>query len=125
MDPKPATHPLNRLAMLLFALANIHPASAATRYLTVVNDDARTVEMVEVAPAGSGAFEPLGLPSPLIGGRGGQGTAEVPPGPCVRDLRVVYRDTSVLTVTAWNTCRNAVIHISAARRAGLRQSRPT
>ncbi len=111
----------------LLALAGVTAVAHATpptHYLTWINDDDRSVVMVEAAPVGSGAFTSLGLSAPLLGGREGQATVTLPPGPCVRDLRVVYRDTSMLTVTAWNTCRNAVIHIGAARRAALRQNLP-
>ncbi|MGN6094362.1 MAG: hypothetical protein ACTHOL_18585 [Luteibacter jiangsuensis] len=99
-------------------------APAATHYLLIINDDDRAVVMVQVAPADAGAFEPLDLPRPLIGGREGQATVAVPPGPCLRDLRIVYRDTSTLTLTAWNTCRQSTVHVGASRHAGLRQRHP-
>lgn len=110
--------PSNVLTLLLFLLAAT-PVAATTRYITVVNDDFRTVVQVEVARVGSRDFLAIDIPMPLIGGREGQGTAVIPPGACRRDLRIVYRDANTLTVTGWDTCRQSVLHIGAAHQAAL------
>lgn len=111
-----ALKPLLALALFLFAAG---PAAAASHYLTIVNDDFRAVVQVELAPAGSRDFQPLDIPSPLNGGREGQATVVIPAGACRRDLRIVYRDASTLTVTGWNTCSQPVLHIGAAHQAAL------
>lgn len=108
------------LVVLLWATGPA-PATPASHYLTWINDDDRTVVLLETAPAGSSTFEPVVLAAPLIGGRSGQETTALPTSPCLRDLRIVYRNSTVLTVSGWNVCRQSVIHIGAARRAGLRQ----
>lgn len=112
------------LGLAGWLLAGSAQASPPTHYLRIVNDDSRTIIRIELAPAGIRAFEPLEAAYPLVGGRDGQATAAVPAGPCLRDLRIIYRDSTTLTVTAWNTCRQAVIHIGAARQADLRQHPP-
>lgn len=99
-------------------------AAPPTRYLTVINDDDRTIQAVEISPADTATFEPMALPSPLVGGRAGQATVGVPDGACARNLRVIYRDNTVLTISNWNVCRQAVLHVGAARLAGLRQRHP-
>lgn len=109
------------LAMGLLWASSSALAATPTRYLTVINDDDRTVERVEISAAGSAEFKVLPLASPLEGGRAGQATASVPEGACPRDLRVIYRDGTVLMVTAWNVCRQTVLHVGAARLAGQRQ----
>lgn len=117
--------PARILGLAGWGRAGSAQASPPTHDLTIVNDDQRAIVRVELADAGISACTLLDLPSPLIGGHEGQATAVVPPGPCLRDPRVIYRDSTTLTVTARNTCRQAVIHIGAARQAGLRQHPPT
>ena len=100
------------------------PAEAATRYITIVNDDSRTVVQVDMALAGTRDFQTLDISTPLIGGREGQATAVIPTGACLRDLRVIYRDSSLLTVTGWTVCRQSVFHIGAVHQAAARQRQP-
>lgn len=118
MDPITRQTHLRLLAVLLLA-GMTHPARAATRYLTIINDDDRAIVLIEMSVADTRSFAPLDIPSPLIGGRDGQATAVVPAGPCRRDLRIVYRDASTLTVTGWDSCHQSMLHVGAARRAAL------
>lgn len=100
------------------------PVEARTHYLTLINDDDRTITAVEAAPTGTRAYQSLATGSPLIGGRSGQATVTLPARPCRWDLRVVYRDNSLLTITGWDACRQTVVHFGAARQAAMRQGRP-
>lgn len=115
------------LALLIVcfsALPACVQALGATRYLVVNNDDDRTITEVEAAPAGTQNYAALDTGCPLIGGRSGQATVALPALGCRWDLRVVYRDNSLLTVTGWNACRQAIVHFGAARQAALRQRQP-
>lgn len=107
-------------AVVLPAMAVGEPG---THYLTVVNDDDRSVVMIQIRALDEPTFTPVEAPQ-LEGGRAGQATVALLPGPCLRDLRFVYRDSTVLTVSRWNSCRQSSIHIGVARRAGLRQHPP-
>lgn len=111
---------MTAIAMLAITI----PAQARTDYLTLINDDDRTITEIEAAPAGTKNYGPLDTGGPLIGGRNGQATITLPAQPCRWDLRVVYRDNSLLTITGWDACRQTVVHVGAARQAAMRQGRP-
>lgn len=102
----------------------ILPAHAATHYLTLINDDAVPATSVEAAPTGTNDYRPLDTAGSLQGGRAGQVMVAFPEGQCVFDIRVTYPDRGPLTVTGWNICRQPVIYLGKARRAGLRQADP-
>jgi hypothetical protein len=117
----PGGAPLACLLMCVATFPAPAEATGATHYLTLINDDDRSVTAVEARPAGDRAFQPLDIGDPLGGGRAGQATVAMPAGPCRWDLRVVYRDNALLTITGWNVCRQPVLRFGAARQAALRQ----
>ncbi|WP_157006238.1 hypothetical protein [Luteibacter yeojuensis] len=111
-------HPFAFATLLLTVLS---PAHAATHYLTIVNDDAVSALAIEATPHGSEVPSVLDTAGALQGGRAGQATVSFPSGVCVVTLRVTYADRGPLTITDWNVCRQSVIYLGQARRAGLRQ----
>ncbi|WP_369929875.1 hypothetical protein [Xanthomonas sp. NCPPB 2632] len=107
------------LAVLLLAVMS--PTRAATHYLTLVNDDAVSALAIEATPQGSSTAQRLDTAGALQGGRAGQATVSFPSGVCLVTLRVTYADRGPLTITDWNVCRQSVLYLGQARRAGLRQ----
>ena len=109
-------------AVLVLSLAGLPTASAhaASHYLTLINDDARTVHVVEVAPAGTSAWAPLDLGGPLIGGSAGQATVRFGVGrPCKEDLRIIFAEKASLVVTDLDVCRVSTLHLGRARATAL------
>jgi hypothetical protein len=93
--------PVFLTALLLATSAHAGPANT-THYLDLVNRAHDSVVLLEVAPAGSSAFQEHPLGSPLPGG-GGSTTIEIADEGCLYDMRfkfgngrtLIYKDVDV------------------------------
>lgn len=81
-------------------------------YFQLVNATFDSVTAVAVAPAGSGTFQRIELGLPLQGGLNAA-TFRVPPGHCLRDLRVTFRDRRVEQLSAIDMCRVHALRLDA------------
>lgn len=81
-------------------------------YFQLVNATFDSVTAVAVAPAGSGAFQRIALGQPLQGGLTAT-TFRVPPGQCLRDLRVTFRNQRVERLGAIDMCRVHALRLDA------------
>ena len=107
-----------RLAFLATMTLVSFPAWAAAHFLTLINDDMRSVAAIEAAPAGTSGWARLNIGGALVGGSSGQATVRFDPsGSCQQDIRVTFRDGPPLTVTGFNVCRRRVLHIGRAHAA--------
>ena len=87
-------------------------ATAPGPYLQLVNATFDSVTAVAVAPAGSEAFQRIALGQPLQGGLTAT-TFRVPPGQCLRDLRVTFRNQRVERLGAIDMCRVHALRLDA------------
>lgn len=112
-----------RLAVLLLAGVASFPAWAAAHFLTLINDDMRTVVEVDAAPAGTATWSPLDIGGPLIGGSSGQATVRFGSAAgCKEDIRVRYADGAPLTIVGFDICRTPTLHLGRARAMGERHA---
>lgn len=102
--------------------AVIGPASAATYHLTIVHDNKHPTMALEVAPAGTGRWQSLARPDQLRGGRITQGSAILPDGECLADLRLTYANQPPITVSRWDLCRHPTLRLAQMRRKALETS---
>lgn len=87
-------------------------ATAPGPYLQLVNATFDSVTAVAVAPAGSEAFQRIALGQPLQGGLTAT-TLRVPPGQCLRDLRVTFQNQRVERFGAIDICRVHALRLDA------------
>lgn len=73
-------------------------------FFRLVNATFDSVTAVAVAPTGSDAFYRVDLGQPLQGGLNAA-TFRVPPGHCLRDLRVTFQNRRVEQLSAIDMCR--------------------
>lgn len=73
-------------------------------YFHLLNATFDSVTGVAVAPSGSDAYQRIELGPPLQGGLNAA-TFRVPPGQCLRDLRVTFRDRRIEQLRAIDMCR--------------------
>lgn len=92
------------LATLLLATTAHAGAGSATRYLDLVNRAHDSVVVLEVAPAGSNAFQRYPLGGPLPGG-GGSTTIEIAGEDCVYDMRLTFRGGRTLVYNEMDACK--------------------
>lgn len=90
------------LATLLFATAT-HAGGGNTRYLELVNRAHDSVTSLEVASAGSDAFQEKPLGGPLRGG-GDSITIEITGEGCLYDIRFKFLDGRTLIYKQVDTC---------------------
>jgi len=103
------------MVMIIFLAGLARPAQAATYYLTVINDTADTVSLMEITPAGTSAWVSV-ISDPVRGGRLDETTLAFPDGGCLWDLRVTEVDHPPLTIRGWNVCRQDRLRLGKAFR---------
>lgn len=91
------------LATLLFATAAHAGAGKNTRYLDLINRAHDSVTSLEVAPAGSDAFQEKPLGAPLRGG-GDSTTIEIAGESCLYDVRFKFRNGRTLVYKEVDIC---------------------
>lgn len=102
--------PLAVLSSLLLATA----AQAATpRYLTLLNRAHDSITSLEVAPAGSNAFEQR--PIDRVDGGGGSTTVRVGNADCRFDLRLQFRNGRKAIYHDVNACQGETLVITPLR----------
>lgn len=92
------------LAVIAVASTPAAATDAPVHYLTLVNRAHDSATALSIAPAGSDAFRPLPLHTPLRGG-GGSTTLEIAAGQCRHDVRVLFRDNRVQLYRDVDVCR--------------------
>ena len=98
------------LATLLFATAAHAGAGKDTRYLDLINRAHDSVTSLEVAPAGSDAFQEKPLGVPLRGG-GDSTTIEIAGGGCLYDIRLKFRNGRTLVYKDVDICSGGKLAI--------------
>ena len=93
------------LAIALLWFANTAPADAGTntRFLDVSNLSHDSVTSLEVAPAGTDAYQQKPLGAPLQGG-GDSTTIEIPAEGCLYDMRFNFRNGKTLIYKDVDVC---------------------
>lgn len=86
-------------------------APQPARQLRVVNATFASVVSLAVAPAQTHDFADVDFAAPLQGGENAV-VVNVPPGQCLRDLRVTFRDGRTLTYAALDVCRYHAVRLS-------------
>lgn len=98
------------LATLLFAAAAHAGAGKDTRYLDLINRAYDSVTSLEVAPAGSDAFQEKPLGAPLRGG-GDSTTIEIAGESCLYDIRFKFRNGRTLIYKDVDICSGGKLAI--------------
>ena len=98
------------LATLLFATAAHAGAGRDTRYLDLINRAHDSVTSLEVAPAGSDAFQEKPLGTPLRGG-GDSTTIEIAGESCLYDIRFKFRNGRTLVYKDVDICSGGKLAI--------------
>lgn len=98
------------LATLLFATAAHAGAGKNTRYLDLINRAHDSVTSLEVAPAGSDAFQQKPLGVPLRGG-GDSTTIEIAGESCLYDIRLKFRNGRTLVYKEVDICSGGKLAI--------------
>jgi hypothetical protein len=96
-------------ATLLFATA-AHAGGKDTRYLDLINRAHDSVTSLEVAPAGTDAFQEKPLGVPLRGG-GDSTTIEIAGESCLYDLRFKFRNGRTLVYKDVDICSGGKLAI--------------
>ncbi len=111
-----------RLAVLCSLLLSSATHAAAPRYLTLLNRAHDSITTLEVAAAGSDAFEQR--PIDAIDGGGGSTTVRLGDTGCRFDLRLQFRNGRSALYRNVNTCKGDALVITpigaAPRTAGSR-----
>jgi hypothetical protein len=102
-------------------------ASACTttpaRYVNFINDGRDTVVSIEHAEPGTNHWFRNMLDRPLAGGYVGQSILSISiERGCLQDIRIVFADRKMLTITALDVCRVPTLHIGRAWRLGIQNS---
>lgn len=98
------------LATLLFTAAAHAGAGKDTRYLDLINRAHDSVTSLEVAPAGSDAFQEKPLGAPLRGG-GDSTTIEIASEGCLYDFRFKFRNGRTLIYKDVDICSGGKLAI--------------
>lgn len=106
---------LVRLAVLSSLLLTAAAQAAPARYLSLINRAHDSIVAVEVAAAGSDAFEPR--PIDAIDGGGGSTTVRLGDRGCRFDLRLRFKDARVVIYREVDVCRGDTLVITPAPRA--------
>lgn len=102
-------------------------ASACTttpaRYVNFINDGRDIVVSIEQAEPGTSHWFHNMLDGPLAGGYAGQSLLSISTERgCLQDIRILFADRKMLTITALDVCRVPTLHIGRAWRLGLQNS---
>ena len=97
-------------AALLFATTAHAGAGKDIRYLDLINRAHDSVISLEVAPAGSDAFQEKPLGAPLRGG-GDSTTIEIAGGSCLYDIRFQFRNGRTLVYKDVDICSGGKLAI--------------
>lgn len=98
------------LACLLTLMTVPHAGAGNARYLTLVNRAHDSVTAVEVAPAGSAAFQPRALARRLSGG-GDAVTVDLAGEACRYDLRFTFANGRTQAYQQVDACRGSTLAI--------------
>lgn len=100
---------------LLVATSIAVPAGSAelqsNRYLTVTNATFDSISAVAIGPDGSYVDEPIDIGAPLQGG-GISITIDVPPGGCLREVRMTFEDGRTAHIPHVNICRSDRLRVA-------------
>jgi hypothetical protein len=100
------------LAVLPAACASSPAPSSAARHFDIVNGTHDRVQAIAVAVAESPDFDDVALAAPLGGGHQWT-TVALPPGPCLRDVRVHFRDGRAWLYRGIDVCRHQRLRMTA------------
>ena len=99
-------------------------ASAAPRYLNLVNDGPRRITAVHSATPGSNDWQPVSIMKDGLPGGGDAETLKVDSGAdCLQDLRIDFVGSRRLIVRDFNICRYHGLQAGTAWRLGHAQQR--
>lgn len=102
--PRPTTCIVAIASALTAACAAGTPRTLPSRSFDLVNASFDSVTRLEVAPAGSGDFQPIALGRALQGGLD-TATVRMPAGDCLRDLRITFPGDHEVTLHRIDVCR--------------------
>lgn len=119
----PTCLPLLTFALIASACAAHTAHDSAGRESTgtfhLVNASFDSVVALAIAPSGSDDYRVVDLGAPLPGGLS-ETYVRLPPGACLRDLRVTFRDGRALRLGPLDTCRVHALRLDPSQSASRR-----
>ena len=116
---------MGKIIFLLGAMLTLASGCAMTRarYVNFINDGQDTVISIEQAQPGTNHWARTALDGPLAGGYIGQSILSISTERgCLQDIRILFADRKMLTITALDVCRVPTLHIGRAWRLGIQNS---
>ncbi|SHL69931.1 hypothetical protein SAMN05428972_0776 [Rhodanobacter sp. OK091] len=116
---------MGKIIFLLGAMLTLASGCAMTRarYVNFINDGQDTVVSIEQAQPGTNRWVRTALDGPLAGGYIGQSILSISTERgCLQDIRILFADRKMLTITALDVCRVPILHIGRAWRLGVENS---
>jgi hypothetical protein len=116
---------MGKTIFLLGAMLTMISACTTTRarYVDFINDGQDTVVSIEQAQPGTNRWFRTMLDEPLAGGNIGQSKLSISTEQgCLQDIRILFADQKMLTITALDVCRVPTLHIGRAWRLGIENS---
>lgn len=116
---------MGKTIFLLAAMLTVASACSTTRarYVNFINDGQDTVISIEQAQPGTNRWVRTALDGPLAGGYIGQSILSISTEQgCLQDIRILFADQKMLTITALDVCRVPILHIGRAWRLGIQNS---
>ena len=114
-----------KTVFLLGAILMVDCACTTTpvRYVNFINDGQDTVVSIERAEPGTNHWFGNMLDEPLAGSYVGQSILSISTERgCRQDIRILFADHKMLTITALDVCRVPTLHIGRAWRFGIQNS---
>jgi hypothetical protein len=116
---------MGKTIFLLGAMLTVASAcsTSPTRHVNFINDGQDTVVSIEQAEPGTNRWVRNMLDQPLVGGYIGQSILSISTERgCLQDIRILFADQKMLTITALDVCRVPTLHIGRAWRLGIQNS---
>jgi hypothetical protein len=116
---------MGKTIFLVGAMLTVASGCAMTRarYVNFINDGRDTVVSIEQAEPGTNRWVHTMLDRPLAGGYVGQSILSISTERgCLQDIRILFADRKMLTITALDVCSVPTLHIGRAWRLGIQNS---
>jgi hypothetical protein len=116
---------MGKIIFLLGAMLTLASGCAMTqtRYVNFINDGQDTVISIEQAKPGTNRWVRNMLDRPLAGGYVGRSILPISTERgCLQDIRILFADRKMLTITALDVCSVPTLHIGRAWRLGVQNS---